>query len=424
MTEVQYLSASGVPVYAYPNPGLHGFCICLYLFAGNLYEEPEKQGISHFYEHIAPRSLNRRMNGKLYETLDRYGLTLDAATSKQTVEFSISGAVRHFNIAAQLITGLFAPLSVSSADAETEKKRIKAEIREESSNSSFFAFTEAEIWKGTPLAGSITGTPGTLNKLRLRDLNDARKTLLSANNIFFYLTGNVSEENIRVLLDCLAHCSVPVTAPKRTNSVPLPPQFLNREHAVHVKYSDTTAVSFTFDIDVSSHTDAERVLLYDILTAGDSSRLYQELSEKTGYVYSCSPYMETYRNCGIYSFSFEVAPAKLLPAVETAVRVFNSLKKDVSESLPLVRAPYTDNAELLYDDPEDFNWIRAYECHILNLPYPSVRDRIAAYEAVSPQRLSEMARSIFVRRGLTFTLEGNQKKLPVSMISSILDKLG
>ena len=424
MTEHQYLSANGIPVYVYPNPGLHGFCICLYLLAGSLYEQPYEQGISHYYEHIAPRSINRRMNGKLYETLDRYGLNFDAATSKQTVEFSISGATQHFDIAAQLITELFQPLSLSASDAETEKKRIKAEMREEGTNTSFAAFTESKIWEGTSLAASITGTPGTLNSIRLKDLHAVQKKLLSVNNIFFYLTGNVSEEQVQQLLSRLHTCSVSVTEPDRTNTVLLPAHFLNREQKIHVKYADTTAVSFTFDVDVSMHTDAERVLLYDILTSGDSSRLYQELSEKTGYVYGCSPYMETYRNCGIFSFSFEVSPICLLPAVETAVRVFNSLKDNIADTLSLVKAPYIDNAELLYDSCNDFNWVRAYECHILKLPYPSMQDRIKAYETVSPQRLTEMARSIFVRKGLTFTLEGNKKKLPIAQIDRLLDALG
>jgi len=70
-----------------------------------------------------------------------------------------------------------------------------------------------------------------------------------------------------------------------------------------------------------------------------------------------------------------------------------------------VRASYTDNAAFLFDDAQALGFNRAYERYVLSLPYPTVRDRIAAYEGVTGERLSRVAREIFRPENATLTLK-------------------
>ena len=85
--EEKRLTASGIPVYAYRNPALHGFCLSLYVRAGSAYEDVEQSGETHFIEHMVFRNINRRMNGGLYPLLDRCGLSFNAETYKEFVQF-------------------------------------------------------------------------------------------------------------------------------------------------------------------------------------------------------------------------------------------------------------------------------------------------------------------------------------------------
>lgn len=83
--EEKFVTAAGIPLYAYRNPALHGFCLSLYVRAGAMYEEAERNGETHFVEHMLFRSINRRMDGGLYPLLDRCGLSFNAETYKEFV---------------------------------------------------------------------------------------------------------------------------------------------------------------------------------------------------------------------------------------------------------------------------------------------------------------------------------------------------
>ena len=76
-TEQEYLTAGGIPVYAFPTEHLHSFALSLYVRGGAIYETEHTAGISHLIEHLVFRSINRYMGGSLYKTLDRLGLAVE-----------------------------------------------------------------------------------------------------------------------------------------------------------------------------------------------------------------------------------------------------------------------------------------------------------------------------------------------------------
>ena len=129
-SEQMLMTGNHVPVYSYANPHLHSFCLCLYLRAGSLYETDEKNGISHFFEHIVFKNINHKYHGELYRILDRLGLEFNGCTYKEFMQFVITGATVHFNEAAEILTAIFEPFVLPSADIATERRRVKSELRE------------------------------------------------------------------------------------------------------------------------------------------------------------------------------------------------------------------------------------------------------------------------------------------------------
>lgn len=76
------------------------------------------------------------MGENLYQTLDRCGLDFNASTYEEFIQFIITGAPAHFEEAAEILTGIFEPITLPEEVIDTERKRIKAEIREEDEESS------------------------------------------------------------------------------------------------------------------------------------------------------------------------------------------------------------------------------------------------------------------------------------------------
>ena len=421
--EEKHMTASGIPVYYYPNPSLHGFCLSLYVRAGSVYEAEQGNGETHFIEHMVFRNINHRMNGGLYPLLDRCGLSFNAETYKEFVQFYIVGAKEHFTDAVTVFSHLFDPMVLPRDQILPERMRIKSEIRESDEATSLDYFADHVVWKDTSLARSILGRAGTLDKMGSAYLADAAKRVFSRNNLFFYVTGAVEKESLREFCAALSS-PVEETVPLRDNTVPLPENFGNRPREIFLKNSEETVVRFSFDFDPQKYTNAELMLLYDILFYGECGKVYRELSDKTGLVYSFDPCLERYRNGGVLHLKYEVRPANLERSVEIVCGILRKLKEGLTDELDYVRPLYLDNSGLLFDSAEEFNWNRAYEVQVLDCPYPDHAARKQAFAQVSPERISQIAKEIFRACNLTLALKGRKKQVNRENLLKITDTLG
>lgn len=421
--EQHFETQNGIQIYAYPNEHLHSFCIALYVKAGCLYETDETCGITHFMEHIAFRNIDHIYEHHLYEYLDRYGLTFNACTYKEFVQFSITGSPKYFERAAEILTLVLHPLVLSKEEIDMERQRIKAEIREYDDKSTLDYFTDQIVWEDTPLKNPITGKKKILNAIGKRKLCKNHEEMYTTNHIFFYLTGAVDAQHIHLLSKHAEKYQLKKSNEYRTNTAPIPKTFFKRNGLVEIKKNDVFYVRFSFDIDTSKYTKAELDLFYDVLFSGHSGIIYQELSEKRGLIYSHDASLEQYSNIGNLYFSFEVQQASLLTAIEIIIEHLHKLKKIFPRDLACLTAPYIDNALMMCDHTEDLNWNFAYENHILNCNYADINARINSYAAVTEKRLIEMANEIFTRPNLLLTLKGKKKKIDTQKIKERLSQI-
>ena len=418
--EQSRVTKNGVTIYDYKNPALHSFYISLFIRAGSMHEEIS--GITHFFEHAAIRNVGALMNSGLYATLDRQGMEFNVSTYSEMVQFYITGASSNFDLAAEIIAKILSPIVLSASEIKTERERIKAEIREGDDSTSLSTFSGNIVHEGTTLARTITGTLGGVEKINKTRLEEYRRTVQTKENIFFYVTGNFTEENLDKLSSEIEKYSVG-EGKKNENVAPVPTAFGKREPKVHIKNADFTMLRFSFDMDMSRMTVAESDLLYDMLLGGYNSRFFIEMSEKRGLFYDISGSSERYNNIGPLVFSFEVRGGSVYDAVETAVNLLREFKEITPDESQMMKAGYVTNAGLLYDEPRELNFTFAYDNHIMNAGYRSVEERAERYKVVTPGRVREVSEIIFRPENLTLTLKGSKKKIDTQKLEEIIKKL-
>ena len=419
MREREYQSKNGIRVFAIENPAQHGFFLSLFVRAGSIYESEEESGITHFLEHVAIRNIHHLMGEELYATLDRYGLEFNASTFNEMVQFYISGATANFSKAAEILCRVFSRIALPRSEIDLERLRIKAEIREGDEKNSLSAFTMGTLYPDSPLKHSIVGTMRSVNAITGRRLEAYRARIFTAENLFFYATGAVGAEEIASLLGVLDKYPLP-KGEKRENAPKLPQAFGRREGAVYVKNADFTMLRFNFDVDMSTVSSPELDLLYDLLLSGYGARFFVEMSEKRGLFYDINGGIDRYKNGGLFHFSFEVKEKNIEESITIVLQILRDLKTNVCKTEDLIKAPYVDNAFLLYDDAREMNFTFAYDAHILDLPYKGLDDRMEAYRSITGERMREVARTVFTLPNLSLTVKGSKKKLDTSSLGSLL----
>ncbi|MCQ4637269.1 insulinase family protein [Anaerovorax odorimutans] len=421
--EQKFVTKNHVEIFSYPGQHLHSFCIGLYLKAGSMYETEEENGVTHFLEHVVIRNINWLMDGQLYPYLDRLGLMFNACTYKEFVQFEITGASKHIREAIDVFVKLFEAIDLPAAEIDIERKRIKAEIREDDERGSLGYFTNEIVWNGTSLVRPITGKSTGLDKMGKGTLRRAHEECFVSNNLFFYVTGRADEADIRYLADAVENCHIKTSSVERTNMAPVPKDFFLRQGRLAIKKSSDTVVRFSFDIDSRKYSQAAYMLLYDILFDCENSKIHQALSEQSGYIYSFDPGLEQYSNIGSLYFQYEVQPLRLLDSVRIVMELFCELKKGIRDELDYVKAVYIDNSELILDHASNLNWTQAYEAHILGHTCSDLAKRREEFICVTPEDIVRLAREIFALNNLTVTVKGKKTKKLEREMREILQQL-
>lgn len=418
--EWNHRCANGLRVYGATNEHLHGFCIGIYILAGSMYEGERENGITHLFEHCVFRNLKKRYDQDFYELLTRHGLVFNACTYKEFVSFEISGLPSGLPFAAELMEKMFLPFDLTAEEYRTEKQRIKAEIREESETTTLNYLLNKKAWNGTSLERTIAGTCGGVERISRKQLAAFRERFLTAGNMLVYLTGKVPQEVLPRLLTAAER----IPAYQGTvldNTAPVPADFGRRQQVVHRKASSYHYLALAFDIDNARFSAGIRDLLYSVLFEGEDALFYQQMSERTGLVYSVDSTLEQYRNISKLSFRFEVARKDIPAALRELGGLFRMLREGAFSFENCLQKQLT-KWELMRDDPCSLNWSMAYENHILGAePVEPEKPRFGRYQGITKEDLMAAAGEIFRRENLTFAVKGNVKALRDGELWGLLD---
>lgn len=380
-----------------------------------MYESEGEGGYSHFFEHIVFRNINKIMSGELYRELDRRALTFSGTTYNEMIQLTLQGSEKHFKKALDILALALSPLVIGKEEFEGEKERVKREIREDTFSSSVDALSQKTVWYGTSLENTITGKVGTLSDMSMKRLSLFREKILTRENVFFYLTGSFSKDDEEYLKEKVEEIKLP-SGKVRNNLAPLPKDFFNRAPNLLVKKADYCKVKISFDVDTSEIKKQVRDVIYDMLFQGDSSRIFLELSEKKGFVYSFDANFEEYANVGVISLSFETSEKDFKEAFSLALRLI--LSGFSEEELSFAKAPYIENFLFLLDDAEALNFNKVYETHFLSSGYSSLEERREKYLALTLKEVMRASEKIFRKENLTIAvkhkkgeIEGELKKI-------------
>ncbi len=422
MTEQAY-KINGMTLFNFPNEAQNSFCLGLYARAGSLFESRENNGITHFLEHIIFRSIKHKYGSAFYELLALNGLSFSGTTYNEFVCFSIDGPVFGYEFACEVLCSVFAEIQISKEEFDLERKRIKAEIREDDQRHSMKFFSSQQIWRNTSNDKLIVGYCDVLDRMTVSKLEVYRRQVFAGNNCFFYGTGNINAERINVLIQRLQtlHITTIDNAPR--NEVSLSEGFFHRDGFIKVKDSRYHSVWFSFDENPGKFTGGVNALIYQILFSGDKALLYRFLSEDTGLVYSYNSTHEQYDNVGCYQFNYDIMPHKLEDSVSCVVDTLCALKRGNFHFEANLSYEISTWLTLL-DNPPELNWSLAYNNHILKTdPIIYSEKGLGKLSSVTKETVMVAAREIFRTDNLTIVIEGNKRKINTERIAQILGRL-
>lgn len=417
----QIYTVNGVKICSTLNNNLNSFCLSLYIRAGSLFENSSNNGISHLLEHIVFRNLKNKYDD-FYELLAIHGIDFQGCTYKEFIRFTFNGPCGEFEFASEILCGIFDYINLPKTEFENEKRRIKAEIRENDERASLDYFFNQVVWKDSEAERTILGYCKVLDSISVKKLNDYRKSCFSQGNCIIYITGNVDNKDIEKLKEKISKIDIQKNESVRTNTISVNNEFFHRNGTINIKNSYWHCVKIGFDIDCSKYSGGVLDLLYAVLYKGEKALVYNYLSEENPLIYSYDSTLEQYDNVANINFKFEVENNNLENAIKTVVLLLQKVKTGgFNFEASLKSEMYSFKTEI--DKPDDLNWSMAYYNHILASQPIDYSDEFYGRFRISKEQVIDAAKEIFQARNMNIAIKGDKKKINLENIKVILKTL-
>ncbi len=414
---VKHILDNGVTVLIDEMQDVRSFALGFFVKAGSGDEPTRRQGLSHFLEHVLFKRTLRRSNVEIARAIDRLGGDVDAFTTKEYTGFYAHTLDTRFAEALDLLGDVVLSPAFEAPDIENERGVILEEIGEANDNPDDLAhetFVRA-FWKSHPLGAPILGTGETVRAIGRDDLYRYYRARYTPGNLIVAVAGHVRAADVLAALARLFHR-------RPGGSKPAPPE-TNRRPRSHQHLALKTRrgleqVHVCLGVEGPSQASARRFaasLLDVILGGGMSSRLFQEVREKRGLVYSIGSSWSAYRLGGYETISAACAPKNLPRVLEVTLRELKKLKRGGVRPQELARAKENLEGNMilaLESTVSRMSLAARQEFYFGRIVTPE--EWVAKVEAVREVEVGEEAERLFDGRVLSLSVVGNVGKLPVS----------
>src|ERR1700679_1738256 len=218
--------SNGLLVLTERMPHLRSVSMGVWIDSGSRDETPERNGISHFIEHMVFKGTTTRSASQLAREVDSIGGNLDAFTGKETVCFNIKVLDENVPAALDLLTDLVLHPTFSPDDLAREQGVILEEIKMDEDNPDYLVhelFTQ-KFWKGDALGRPILGTAKTVSSFNQAIVFDEDASRFTPQNMVFTAAGNIDHESFIAQVE-LAFAPLSASSASKLNRTPPPTAF-------------------------------------------------------------------------------------------------------------------------------------------------------------------------------------------------------
>jgi predicted Zn-dependent peptidase len=286
-----------------------------YVASGTRHELAEENGASHFLEHMAFKGTERRSATAIAEEIEAVGGHINAYTAREQTAFYVKLLKEDMALGTDIIGDILSHSSFDPGELERERGVILQEIGQanDTPDDIIFDHFQETAFPGQPMGRPVLGTEPRIRGMK-RDVLMAymRRHYASANTVVA-AAGNLEHDRFLALVQ-RHFADLPVESPPPA----LPGRYEGGEFREARELDQVHIVLGFPSVGYADRDYYPAMLLSTLLGGGMSSRLFQEVREKRGLVYSIYSFPAPYIDgglFGIYAGTGESEAAELMPVV-------------------------------------------------------------------------------------------------------------
>ncbi len=388
-----------------------------YVGAGTRHETAAENGVAHFLEHMAFKGTETRSAIDIAEAIENVGGHINAYTSREQTAYYVKLLKEDLALGVDIIGDILCNSTFEPDEVERERGVILQEIGQANDTPDDIVFDhfQSAAYPSQPMGRPVLGTEAIIKGMKRDALPGFMAAHYTPENMVIAACGNLEHER---LVDMVARHFADL--PKAERHEPMAADYTGGEYREH-RELDQAHIVLGFDAPAYGEPDYyPAMLLSTLLGGGMSSRLFQEIREKRGLVYSIYSFTAPAVDgglFGIYAGTGESEAAELMPVtLEELAKVQLAVSEaELNRARAQLKAGLLMSLESTGSRCEQL----ARQWQIFGRVIPAA-ETVAKIEAVTQADVCAAAAKIFKSRPTLATI-GPIGQVP--KLSSIIDSL-
>ena len=377
---------NGITVITEHMEGVRSAALGFWVRVGGRDESPAEYGMSHFMEHMLFKGTTTRSALDISTAFDALGAEFNAFTSREYTCFYARLLDERLALGFEILADMLVNSTFAHKDILPEREVVLEEIARSQDTPDDYVydvFSDA-MFPHDPLGRPVLGTPDTVSGFDT-----------TTGNLAVVACGNVDHA---ALVDLALRCLSGLPAGPWLDR----PKVDSRERTMlSCVKKETEQANIILGAPSVVNNDPRRFaysLLDIIIGGGMSSRLFQEIREKRGLVYSVYASSQPYEGAGIFEMYAGTRPENVAEVVKVATEQFALAAQDGVSDDELARAKeLAAGSFVLGTESTRTRMSRLGRLAVLDLPVDSIDEMIEKYRAVTIDEVNDAARALFTQ---------------------------
>lgn len=319
---------NGLRVVTDAMPELETVSLGVYVGVGAMFEPENINGISHLLEHMAFKGTTTRSARDIAEQVEDVGGYINACTSRETTAFYLKLLKEDVPLGVDILADILQNSIFDEEEFAREKTVVLQEISQsnDTPDDIVFDYFQQTAYPDQAIGRPVLGDAKTVNGISRETIKNFMKTNYVPSRMVVSAAGNVNHDAFVALVN--------EKFGGLKDSQGLVAADFNYIGGDFRKEKDIEQVNIVLGFNGLSYYDNSYYtahILSTILGGGMSSRLFQEIREKKGLVYSIYSFASVYTKggvFGIYAGTGKEEAAQVLPAICEEI---NKIRLDVTD---------------------------------------------------------------------------------------------
>ncbi len=284
-----------------------------YIGAGTRHETAAENGVAHFLEHMAFKGTTSRSAIDIAEAIEDVGGHINAYTSREQTAYYVKLLKEDLGLGVDIIGDILCHSTFEPEELERERGVILQEIGQANDTPDDIVFDhfQTAAYPSQPMGRPTLGTEAIIRNMKREALPGFMNAHYTPDNMVISACGNLEHNQV---VDLVAKNFADL--PNAERHAPMAADYTGGEYR-ESRELDQAHIVLGFASPGYGEPDYyPAMLLSTLLGGGMSSRLFQEIREKRGLVYSIYSFTAPARDgglFGIYAGTGESEAAELMP---------------------------------------------------------------------------------------------------------------